>query len=144
MRTLALVLVVAAAACGDATGPESLQFVLNRAKWDAKGPNTYAFEYQRSSCECLPEMVQRVRITVVNGEVTTVTSVPTGEPVTRPAFQITIDSLFAYLANTLQQDPYRMTIAYDAVLGYPTAVFVDYDRQMVDDEGGFSARLVWP
>jgi hypothetical protein len=37
-----------------------------------------------------------------------------------------------------------MTIAYDAVLGYPTAVFVDHDRQMVDDEGGFSARLVSP
>ena len=145
MRTCVVVLSVAlAAACGDSTGPDNVQFVLNRAKWESQGPSTYAFEYQRASCECTPEMVQRVRITVVNGQVTAVDNVETGAPVTFPTFQITIDSLFTDLAGALQQKPYRFTATYDALLGYPTTVFVDYDRQTADEEVGFFTRLVSP
>jgi hypothetical protein len=85
-----------------------------------------------------------VRITVVDGQVTSVIKIATGEAVPAPAFRLTIDSLFAELANTLKGNPYRLSVTYDGTLGYPATVSVDYDRQMVDDEGGFFARLVSP
>jgi len=140
----AVALVVAAAACGDSTGPETALFALNRAKWSAQHIDTYSFEYRRASCECLPEWLVPVRITVVDGQVTSVIKIATGDTVPAPAFRLTIDSLFAELANTLEQKPYRLTVTYDGTLGYPATVSVDYDRQMVDDEGGFVARLVSP
>ena len=140
----AAALVVAAAACGDATGPETALFAINRAKWSAQRLDTYTFDFQRSCGECLPGWVIPVRITVVNGEVTSVIRIATGDTVALPAFRLTIDSLFTELANTLARKPYRLTVAYDRTLGYPAAVTIDYDRQMVDDEGGFFARLVSP
>jgi hypothetical protein len=79
---------------------------------------------------------------VEHREVTSVVRVGTGEPVPPPAFRLTVDSLFAQLAHTLEQKPYRIAITFDARLGYPATVSYDLDRQMVDDEGGFSARLV--
>jgi len=134
----------AAAACGDSLAPETAVFALNRAKWSAQRLDTYTFDFYRSCGECLPEWVVPVRITVMNGEVTSVIQIATGDTVPSPAFRLTIDSLFAQVAKTLERDPYRLTITYDRRLGYPLTVSVDYDRQMVDDEGGFSARLVLP
>jgi hypothetical protein len=133
-----------AAACADSIGPESAMLALNRAKWSAQGIDTYTFDYHRSSCECLPEWLEPVRITVVDGQVTSVIKIATGEAVPAPAFRLTIDSLFVELANTLKGNPCRLTVSYDGRRGYPTTVSVDYDKQMVDDEGGFFARLVSP
>jgi uncharacterized protein DUF6174 len=143
VAAVALGLGAATAACSDSLAPEAA-FALNRAKWSAQHLDTYTFEYHRSCGECLPEWLVPVRITVVNGEVIAVVGIATGDTVPPPAFRLTIDSLFAQVANILEQNPYRFTITYDRKVGYPMSMSVDYDRQMVDDEGGFSARLVLP
>jgi len=130
----------AAIACGDATGPSMVDLMMNRAKWDARGPDSYTFEYRRSFCECSPEMLQPVRITVAQGQVVAVVNVVTGDTVPPPAFRFTIDGLFDDVAQTIAGKPYRMWVTYDLQLGYPTEAIADLDEQMVDDDWGFSVR----
>jgi len=127
-------------ACGDATGPSMVEFMMNRAKWDARGPDSYTFEYRRSYCECTPEMLQAVRITVAQGQVVLVVSVLTGDSVPPPAFQFTIDGLFDNVARTIAGKPYRMWVTYDPQLGFPSEAVADLDEQMVDDDWGFSVK----
>jgi hypothetical protein len=129
-------------ACGDSTGPQTVELVRNRAKWEARGPEAYTFEYHRSCGECLPEWVRPVRISVDGGVVTAVVLAATSEPVDPPDFRFTIDSLFAQVERTIAQRPYRLTVEYDPALGYPRSMAVDLDRTAVDDEGGFGAHLV--
>jgi hypothetical protein len=144
MRIGALALGVAAIACGDSLAPESAAFAINRAKWSAKAIGTYTFEYHRSCGECQEVWAATVRITVVDGEVAAVNRVPTGEPDSFPGFRVTIDSLFEEVGHTLERKPYRLMVAYDHQFGYPSYVSVDYDQQMVDDEGGFFVRFLSP
>jgi len=127
-------------ACGEATGPSLWDLSLNRAKWDARGPDSYSFEYRRAFCECTPEMVQPVRITVANGQVVAVVNVVTGDTIPAPAFRYTIDGLFDAVSQTIAGKPYRMSVNYDPQLGYPTSAIADLYEQMVDDDWGFSVR----
>jgi len=127
-------------ACGEVTGPSLVDFALNRAKWNARGPDSYSFEYRRAGCECTPDALQPVRITVAQGQVVAVVNVLTGDTVPAPAFRYTIDGLFDAVAQTIAGRPYRMWVTYDPRLGYPTSAAADLDRLMVDDDWGFSVR----
>ena len=135
-----------AAACGDATRPDALGgFELNHAKWLDKGPASYAYEFRRS-CFCLPAAVEPVRITVANGQVQGVVSVTTGDPIAPTDvdrfFRITIDSLFGRLAAAIREGADDIDVTYDAVLGYPRQIYIDYDFGFADDELGLSASVV--
>lgn len=135
---------VTAMACEDSFAPETRALAVGRAKWSAQGIDTYTFEYHRACGECPSEWAATVRITVVNGQVTAVNRVPTGEPDSFPGFRLTIDTLFAQVGRTLEQKPYQLEVAYDRQFGYPSYLSVNYDQQMVDDEAAFFARFLAP
>ncbi len=132
------------AACADPAAPGTLQS--NRTKWEAVGPASYTYRLQ-VTCFCVAEYVQPVHITVQDGAVTAVTSATTGDalpPNEAALFQITIDSLFNWVATAAGGAADAVTAEYDATLGYPRVVSIDYFTDAVDDEIEFSAQLLTP
>jgi hypothetical protein len=49
-------------------------------------------------------------------------------------FLLTIDGVFDKLQAALDQDAAEVTIDQDPARGYPRSVFVDYRRQLADEE----------
>jgi hypothetical protein len=113
----------------------------NRALWDATRPATYEYVLQRGSCECTPESMVPMRITVEGRQLRSVTHAGTGAPIDTEANQVrSVDDLFDLIANAHRQGAHLITVAYDRTLGYPNAIFIDYSRQVVDDEMTLNAR----
>jgi hypothetical protein len=124
------------------TGPSDWdELRRSQERWQARQPTTYAFVFQRSCGECLPEATVPLLITVHERQIRSVVNQQTGEPVSAEVYQPKrIEDLFAIVEAVLEQGAYRMSVSYDRNLGYPTSIFINYDRQMVDDEIGYSAR----
>ena len=54
------------------------------------------------------------------------------------AFPQTIDALFKKAKSAYFASPFKYTIEYDEVYGFPTKLYVDYVELVVDDEISFS------
>lgn len=94
------------------------------AKWAARGYGDYSIEMRRS-CFCAPEVNAWARVDVVDGTVTRVTLIETGEIITdsRRTYWPTVEQLFSSLRETGDGDwleDIRFTL--DPVLGYPTEI----------------------
>jgi hypothetical protein len=78
-------------------------------------------------------------VTVRDGAVTRVRHRPAGSAVEVPAedqnfeYYWTVDGLFALLASALDRGV-QVRAAYDAALGYPREIFIDYDADFIGDE----------
>ena len=57
---------------------------------------------------------------------------PVGEPVR--GYLVTIDGVFDKIQAAIDQDAAEVTVEYDPARGYPRSVFVDYSRQVADEE----------
>ena len=139
-RSLFALAFVGLLACDGPTAP-SLDFVNNRAKWERAHLRTYSFEYQRF-CFCQP--MERSRITVSNGQVSSVLLLSTGQPpdsASAALYDVTIDDLFDELSAALTHASH-VTVTYDQPLGYPRAISIDYYANAVDDEVSHEAQLV--
>lgn len=134
-RHVAPFLAAVSLACGDSTSPEEGDLRAARRRWETAGRLSYSFTLSRS-CECTPEMAGPVRVTVQDGAVVSRVYVSGGgpvPPVLESAFP-SIDGLFELIEEALRQNAYSLDVRYDATLGYPTIISVDYDRQIADDE----------
>lgn len=130
--------------CGDdPLGPEVDALAENRELWSDQGATDYAYVF-RASCFCGPAAVQPVRVEVVDGGVSAVTSVDSGEVVEPSvlgfAHDLTVEGLFEFVEASLAEEPARAEITYDLELGFPTDAFFDFDTAIADEEHGFSAR----
>jgi hypothetical protein len=105
------------------------------ALWRAQGYDGYRFEY-RHRCFCVSEVIQPVVIVVRGGAKVSVTYVATGLPVPPERLDqyLTVEELFA-LARQAMTEAASVTVAYDAALGYPTRLDIDWRRDIADDEG---------
>lgn len=127
----------------DPLGPQVNALAENRELWSEQGATDYAYVF-RASCFCVPAAVQAVRVDVVDGGVSAVTSVESGEEVDPSllgfAHDLTVEGLFAFIESSLAEEPARAEITYDPELGLPTEAFFDFDTAVADEEHGFSAR----
>jgi hypothetical protein len=133
-RLAVAMLLTAAGACRDATGPDD-QLAAARARWAEHGPQTYAVTVVRG-CECLPAMSGPVVVTVVQGEVTSRAYTPTGEPVA-PSYAEnfpSVEQLFERIREARRANVVRLEVTYDPALGHPVRVFIDRDAITADDE----------
>ena len=89
-----------------------------------------AYRYQiQYSCFCPPEAMGPFTVLVRNGtEATSEEAVP--EFVTLP----TIEELFVIIEEAYAQDASTVEVTYEERLGYPLAIFIDYDEMMADEE----------
>ena len=147
-RLFLLVFAVPAAvlACGDGFGPEG-SFLAGWSRWNRLRPAEYTYDFQRS-CFCRGEAIQPVRITVSNGQVTSVVTLPDLVPVppeqVNQFYRVTIDSVFAIVRAALDDGADSVAVRYHAHWGYPTTVWIDYISNAADDELGFTNELQSP
>lgn len=112
----------------------------NRALWQRMGPQSYRYVYLPRCGECAPNYQRATWVTVQRGIVVDAEYVDGGEPVlTGPQVYATVDSLFALVERAYDNHAADVRVSYDATLGYPTEVWIDWRRDMADEEGGFFA-----
>jgi len=103
-----------------------------RERWASTGIEEYRFEYSRA-CECLASQVGPFVVTVSGGEVEDVESLA-GAPLPDDYVAFTVAGLFERIGDAFEQGADRVDVAYDAALGFPIDVEIDYDRGVVDEE----------
>jgi hypothetical protein len=105
-----------------------------RAIWDAGHPPSYSYTIERT-CFCLP--LGPLAVTVEDGQVTSIVTKdgralkPDGPRLT--AYPVSIDGLFAYVAEA-ERDADRSQVGYEATLGYPAVVDIDWTSASPDDD----------
>ncbi|WP_338421770.1 DUF6174 domain-containing protein [Nostoc flagelliforme] len=107
----------------------------NKGLWDRA--NIYNYHITVSnSCFCITDARGPVVIRVRNGQPTSITSVATGQPVNPQFFQKydTIPELFNVIQDAINRKAYNVDVEYNAKLGYPTKINIDYDSRIADEE----------
>ena len=111
---------------------ERQQFNDALAAWKRQGVDNYSFQYQRS-CECIEEWTRPAFLVVRAGRVIEATDVQNGEA-RNTSYYMTVDALFARIRKAFDDDAHRIEIDYHPELHYPTAVLIDPDRNVADEE----------
>lgn len=120
-----------------AEGPLA-ELELNKARWEAAGIQAYAYGYNKH-CDCYRQAPPETVVTVTGGVVTRVYHVHADSPREVPAREgsldlyWTIEDLFALLESATMRNAV-VRAQYDAELGYPTSIYIDYDPALVGDE----------
>lgn len=137
VAVVALALPVAAACDGGsrAFGPEGAELTRARQRWEATRPAAYAVTV-RVSCFCLEAgraVVHEVRGTalVARRDAATGAELPID-----PYWAITVDDLFARIAEARAAGADEVRVRYDAARGFPAELYVDRSVRMADEEYG--------
>lgn len=136
-RIVPLALVVLATACAPSV-PTPSKLDEQREIWEAQGISDYTF-LLRYSCYCADETTTPVQVTVTGGEVVDAVyaedadGILAGDPVGEEYGALSIDGLFDFLEEAYEEAD-LVGVEYDDSLGYPTAGWIDYIEEAVDDE----------
>ncbi len=134
-RIAAAAALALSAACGlvTGTGDGDDEEALRNAqiRWNAARVQDYTVVVQHL---CFCGYVRPVRVTVRSGAVVSSVDAQTGEPVPSYATVRDIAGLFALIRKAIDDGADRLEVTYDAQLGYPTFINIDYVVNAVDDE----------
>ncbi len=126
------------------SGSKDLQTELDehRALWDVAAITDYSMRFQRLCVFCEIDFLIPVRITVRGDTIDTVTDLDSGAPVveTTEGTFLTIDELFDFIQDAINQNASEIDVRYNEVLGYPTDVNIDLSRSFFNDEAQFEIR----
>jgi hypothetical protein len=108
---------------------------LNYKKWQSLAIKNYQFTEQLN-CFCVDR--GPYTLTVANSAIATIkdkdgNNASSGQPGVK-----TIDDLFLYIKASLERNPATVTIKYNATYGYPESIYFDFDKQMADEEMGYT------
>src|SRR6188508_2757497 len=109
-----------------------------RARWKSAAISSYEYGYNKY-CDCHRESPPETVVTVRGGTVTGVRHRPVGTAVEVPAadknlqYYWTVDGLFELVASALARGV-QVRTAYDADLGFPREIYIDYDTNLIGDE----------
>ena len=139
--TLALSL---AAACESVTGPAS-DLERARRRWASAEPAAYEVTV-RHVCFCIVEVTVPVVVTVRGGVVQSRRyaegSALAGQDVD-PRYAATfpaVEGLFDVLDDAVRRRAADIQATYDPQRGYPTAFYIDYERNVADEEQGYQVQ----
>ena len=119
-----------------------------RARWQSAALAGYEYGYHKY-CECHRDSPPETVVTVRDGKVVGVRHRPVGSTTEVPAadknleYYWTMDGLFG-LISSAQQRGVQVRAQYDATLGYPREVFIDYDANFIGDELDVRLTAVTP
>ena len=109
-----------------------------RARWQSAALASYEYGYHKF-CECHRESPPETVVTVRGDSVTGVRHRPVGGATEVPAaeknfeYYWTVEGLFALIASALERGV-QVRAAYDADLGFPREIYIDYDSNLIGDE----------
>ena len=102
-----------------------------RQRWADAGLGAYTMTLQRI-CFCpSPDYTGPFEVDVADGAVTEVRL--GGTPVDAERGE-SVEDLFELLEEAYAKDAERVEVTYDAALGYPTSISIDYSQMMADEE----------
>ncbi len=105
----------------------------NRARWERRGFASYELTLVRT---CFCATIEPVRIVVRDNSRVSTVFIGSGTPV--PAelvpFYPTITGLFDLLADAYRRKADQVDVRYDPELGYPQRIYIDYARNIADEE----------
>lgn len=117
---------------------------MNKAKelWNSKNINHYMVK-QQHSCFCTPNSTHPIQFEVKNGAVVTGSLEDINETDKLPASQLTVDPMtaekaFAFIQDAIDRKADSIVVEYDAKLGNPTKINVDYSTMMADEEAYYT------
>jgi hypothetical protein len=113
----------------------------NIEKWRQSGVTSYEFEHQ-VNCFCPEDLRSPVVVAVNDGVIASRTYAETGQAVAE-TFQdrfIDVPGLFEMVQDAIDQDADRISVEFDAELGYPTSIDIDYNFLMADEEVGITVN----
>lgn len=119
-----------------------------RSRWQGVALGRYEYGYHKF-CECHRESPPETIVTVRDGSVVGVRHRPAGSDAEVPAadknleYYWTVEGLFALIASA-QERGVQVRASYDAVLGYPREVYIDYDADFIGDELDVRLTAVTP
>jgi Family of unknown function (DUF6174) len=109
-----------------------------RAKWRAAKLGSYEYGY-RKFCECHRDSPPETVVSVRDGKVVNVRHRPVGSTTEVPAaeknfeYYWTVEGLFELIAAA-EMRHVEVRARYDATVGYPTEIYIDYDKNLIGDE----------
>lgn len=109
-----------------------------RGRWQSASLGSYEYGYHKF-CECHRESPPETTVTVRAGTVTGVRHRPSGSTTDVPAadknfeYYWTVDGLFGAIASALERGV-QVRAVYDAELGFPRELYIDYDADFIGDE----------
>lgn len=105
-------------ACKSTTTPQG-GLATARARWAARGPDSYAVTVTRS-CECMPEASGSVRVTVKSNSVESRVYTSSGAAVTAQYASVfpSVEELFVMIDEAIRRGA-DIQVKYDPTLGYP-------------------------
>jgi hypothetical protein len=130
--------VLAAWLAAPALGADDADVHAHWMRWKAAGPSSYEYGYNKY-CECHRDTPPETVVTVDAGSVTRVYHKYADSAREVPAREgsldlyWTIDDLFT-LIEAATAHAATVRVRYDETLGYPTAVFIDYDAALIGEE----------
>lgn len=139
MRIVGVLLCAVLGGCELFTGPDAPDRLEEaRALWARVGPQDYTFDFT-PQCFC-PLGGQRVRVTVDDGLVTGARMASDDSPLSASELSsiLTVPELFDLIEDAIDRDADRIEASYDGTYGYPVAVAIDYVRNAIDEEYGFT------
>lgn len=119
-----------------------------RTQWRQAGLTAYEYGYHKY-CDCHRENPPESIVSVRNGEVVGVRHRPVGTTVEVPAeaknlgFYWTMDGVFDLIASA-QERRVTVRVEYDAALGFPRSIYIDYDADFIGDELDLKFTSVTP
>lgn len=128
------------AGCVNVTGVDDRdreQHRLDRAwdRFESVAPLSYTYTV-RVSCECPHDVTRPVSVWVDRGVVEYLFYEDNGEavPFSYANWFPSAEELFDEIQDALYREADYLEVDYDQTYGYPTNVFIDYDRHIADEE----------
>ena len=136
----AALLAPALVACDSITGTDDLSRAQSRLdrNWDrfqSAAPLSYTYTV-RVSCECPTDVTRPVTVWVDRGSVEYLLYEDDGRPVPfsySNSFP-SVEQLFDAIQDGIDRQADLIDVEYDPTYGYPTSVYIDYDRRVADEE----------
>lgn len=115
----------------------------HRKIWQSQAPSCYSYGIE-SHCFCAYS--GNFLVTVDDGQVVDVVDAESGEAVYVADYRFfyTIDQHLDAVRHGVLGDAYLYNVTFDDATGIPASVEYDFEKQVIDDEGRRSIRLLFP
>ena len=134
------------AACDNITGVDDLDRAQREldGNWDRferSAPQSYSY-IVRITCECPAEVTRPVVVWVDRGSVEFLFYEDDGRPVPLSIADSfpSVEQLFDAIQDAIDRNADSVDVEYDFTYGYPTSVYIDYDRRVADEELSVTTR----
>jgi len=108
-----------------------------RSLWIKADIHNYSFVMKRS---CFCPMEENTQILVADDILIEAKYIPSNRLYNEEqlSYQKTINQYFDLIQEAIDKNVYKLTVEYNETYGYPEEIFIDIDKQIADEEIGYS------